>query len=112
MGIDITELRKKIDEQLFLLESAKSNGRMVNQETERMKNILLNNAREIVDALKMAEGAAERIKILEAEVDSADAELKELDDEIKKLRNASAPKAAAKGKITVKARQEVKPDVE
>ena len=99
MGIDIKELRKKIEEQAFRYRNAISNGMMVAQETERMKNILLNNLGEIIDALKMAEGAEEQIKTLEAEVDSADAELKELDDEIKKLRNAAAPKAAAKDKM-------------
>ena len=89
MGIDIKELRKKIEEQAFRYRNAMSNGMMVAQETERMKNILINNLGEIIDALKMAEGAEEQIKTLEAEVDSADAELKELDDEIKKLRAAS-----------------------
>lgn len=86
MGIDITELRTKLEEQAFRLHSAQSNGIMVNQETERTKNVLLNNLGEIITALKAAEGAAEQINELEAEVASADAELKELDDEIKKLR--------------------------
>lgn len=107
MGIDITELRKKIEEQAFRLRSARSNGMMVPQETERMRNIMMNNIQEIVDALKVAENAAEQIKMLEAEVDSADAELKELDDEIKKLRLAAASKPAAKGKVKSKAEPNV-----
>ena len=112
MGIDIKELRKKIEEQAFRYRNAMSNGMMVAQETERMKNILINNLGEIIDALKMAEGAEEQIKTLEAEVDSADAELKELDDEIKKLRNAAAPKAAAKGNMKAQAEPAGKPNVE
>jgi len=107
MGIDISELRKKLEDQAFRLESAKANRTMVNQETERTKNILLNNLSDIVAALKMAEHSAEEIKMLEAEVESADAELKELDDEIKKLRK-TAPKQQAAKTAAEKAEPDVK----
>lgn len=96
MGIDIKELRIKIEDQKFAYTRAQSIGMMVNQETERMKNILMNNLAEIVDALKVAEGAEEKIKMLEAEVESADAELKELDDEIRRLREEAAKPASKK----------------
>ena len=96
MGIDITALRKKLEDHRFRWNHAKSNGIKVMQETEVMRNILLNNLDEIIDALKIAESADEQVKMLEAEVASADAELKELDDEIKRLR-AEADKSA-KGK--------------
>ena len=96
MESNITELRQKVEDQLFKWKSAKSSGTMVTQETERLKNIMLNNATDIVDALKVAEGAAKQIAELETELDSADTELKELDEEIKKLR-----KPAAKGKAKV-----------
>ena len=102
MGIDITELRKKIEDQLFKWNSAKSNGTMVNQETERMKNILLNNVGEIVIALKACEDSAQKISQLETEVESADAELKVQDEELKKLR-----KQAGKGKPVVKGEPDV-----
>ena len=103
MGIDITELRKKIEDQMFRWNSAKSNGTMVNQETERMKNILINNVSEIVIALQACENSAQQIMELEAEVASTDAELKEQDEELKKLR-----KQTGKGKPMAKG----EPDVE
>lgn len=105
---DINGLHAKVAEQTFRWRHAQSNGMMVNQETERLKNILLNNIDDIVTALQYAAEAEETIKTLETELDSADAELKELDDEIKKLRNAAAAKPAAKAKNKTKA----EPDVE
>ena len=88
------ELYEKVSEQAFRWRHAQSNGMMVNQETERLKNIALNNMDDIVAALKYAVEAAETIRMLETEVDSADAELKELDDEIKKLRSEKTPAKA------------------
>ena len=102
MGIDVTELRKKIEDQLFRWNNAKSNGTMVNQETERMKNILLNNVGDIVVALRACENSAQQIAELEAEIDSADAELKVQDEELKKLRKQNGKgKPAAKGEPDV-----------
>ena len=47
----VTELRDKIAAQAFALEKAKKRGMMVSQETERMKNVLMNNMDAIIDAL-------------------------------------------------------------
>lgn len=100
---DINELYTKISEQAFRWNHARSNGMMVNQETERLKNIVINNINNIVEALKYAAEASEKMAILEAELDAADEELKELDDKIKELQNAAASKPAAKGKTKAKA---------
>ena len=85
------------------MRSAKVSGFMVDRETEKLKNIIMNNLQDIIGALKMLAEYSERVKELEADLESADAELRELDDEIKKLRNAAASKAAAKGKTKEKA---------
>lgn len=89
MKTTTSELKAKLADQLFRLEKAKSTGFMVNQETDRMRNILMNNAKEIVEALEIAEDAEERIMILEAEIEDADEELSKLDDEIKQLKLAA-----------------------
>ena len=87
--MNIKELKGKIGEQQFRWNRAKQNGNMINQESERMKNILLNNVDEIMEVLTYAEGAADRIEILMAEMDDADRELQELDEEIKRLKGES-----------------------
>ena len=101
--LNVKALFELIREQTFRWNKAKKNGMMVAQETERLKNLVLNNMDDIVTTMRMAVEASDRIKMLEAEVESADAELNELDDEIKNLRNAAASNAAAKGKGKSKA---------
>lgn len=103
MEINIQELLRKIEDQEYVVRSAKVSGFMVDRETEKLKNIIMNNLPDIIGALKMLAEYSERVKELEADLSSADAELKELDDEIKKLRDAAASKPAAKGKTKAKA---------
>ena len=97
---DIKELKSKIAEQAFRLQGAKANGFMINQETERMKNILMNNLDDIVEALKFADEAQDKIDILTADLNDADQELEEKDDEIAALKAAAAPKPKGKAKKT------------
>lgn len=103
MTIDVKELLGKIEEQAFRCRHAESNGIRVDHERERLKNVLFNNVNDVIEALKIALSADTQIRMLEASVESADAELKELDDEIKRLRSAAASKAAARGKGKTKA---------
>lgn len=110
MKTSVNELRKKIDGQVFQYKHAVSNGIMVNRVLEQTKNVLFNNMDEIAEALKLAEDAEKRIAELQANVDFAEAELRDMDDEIKKLRNAAASKPAAKGKV--KAKEETMPEDE
>lgn len=82
----VKELKQTIEEQAFALKKAKTRGFMVNQETEKMRNILVNNLDDILAALDVAIDAEERIARLVVEVESADAELVEKDDEIAALK--------------------------
>ena len=94
--MEIKELTKKIEEQAFRLKNAKANGTMVAQETERMKNILMNSIDGIVEGLKKVEKLTEEIEILNAELDDAEAELKEKDQEIDKLTGKKTTNGAKK----------------
>lgn len=99
--MEVKELVQKLEEQAFKLNIAKSNGNMVPQETERMKNVLMNNCDEIVAQLKRIAKMEENIMMLEQEIDDADAELKEKDQQIEELLAAGEPeggKAAKKNK--------------
>lgn len=91
--MEIKELREKLEAQAFRLAKAKSNGTMVKQETERMRNLLVNNYEEIVDALAMAEKLEREVAVLNAELDDAEREL----DEAKK--EAGEKKTTAKKKV-------------
>ena len=44
----IKELKQAIDDQAFALKKAKTRGFMVNQETEKMRNLLVNNLDDIL----------------------------------------------------------------
>lgn len=96
------ELKEKISEQQFKLKKAKTSGMMVAQETDRLRNILVNSLDDILEALDMAISAEDRIECLTVEIESADAELQEKDDEIKALKEAVANKPAAKSKSKAK----------
>lgn len=97
------EILVKIADQRIKMKVAAVSGFHVDLENERMKNLLLNNLDDIVEVLTAAAVSEKRIGELEADLQSADEELKELDDEIKKLRSAATSKAAAKGKPKAKA---------
>ncbi len=84
--MNIKELREEIENQAFAVNKAKSRGIAVNQEKERMRNILMNRVDEIVEALKYAETQDVRIEHLAVEVESADQELQEKDKEIAELK--------------------------
>lgn len=83
--MEIKELVEKIEGQAFKLKNAKSNGTMVAQETERMKNLLINCTDDIIAGLKKVAKLTEEIEVLNAELDDADDELKEKDQEIARL---------------------------
>lgn len=91
-NMEIKELRDKLSEQAFKLKKARANGTMVMQETERMKNLLVNNCDAIVEALTRVEKLEQEIAVLNMELDDAEREL----DEAKK--DASAKKTTAKKK--------------
>ena len=97
----IKELKQMLEEQAFALKKAKTRGFMVNQETEKMRNILVNNLDDILAALDVAIDAEERIARLVVEVESADAELAEKDDEIKALKEAADKPVGKRRKLPV-----------
>ena len=108
--MEVKELVQKLEEQAFKLNIAKSNGNMVPQETERMKNVLMNNCDEIVAQLKRIAKMEENIMMLEQEIDDADAELKEKDQQIEELlgnadRAAEEPESGKAAKKNKKADQ-------
>jgi len=99
--MSIKELKDLISGQAFNLNKARTRGFMVNQETEKMRNLLVNNLDEILAALDTAIDAEERIARLVVEVESADAELAEKDDEIKALKGAADKPVGKRRKLSV-----------
>ena len=97
----IKELKQTLDDQAFALKKAKTRGFMVNQETEKMRNILVNNLDDILAALDVAIKAEEKIARLVIEVENADAELAEKDDEIKALKEAVDKPVGKRRKLPV-----------
>lgn len=90
--MEIKELSTKLSEQAFKLKKARANGTMVMQETERMKNLLVNNCDAIIDVLTRVEKLEQEVAVLNMELDDAEREL----DEAKK--DASTKKTTAKKK--------------
>lgn len=84
--MSITELRDLISSQVFTLEKAKTRGMMVNHETQRLQNVLMNHVNDIVSALEYAVTAQDTIDRLSIEVENSDAELQDKDDEIAALK--------------------------
>lgn len=76
--MEIKELYEKIRDNAFTMRRGLANSVSHSQIIERMKNILYNNLTEIEAALKYASEAADKIKILELELDDAERELDEL----------------------------------
>ena len=97
----IKELKQTLDDQAFAMKKAKTRGFMVNQETEKMRNILVNNLDDILAALDVAIKAEEKIARLVIEVENADAELAEKDDEIKALKEAVDKPVGKRRKLPV-----------
>ena len=83
------------------MKKAKTRGFMVNQETEKMRNILVNNLDDILAALDVAIKAEEKIARLVIEIENADAELAEKDDEIKALKEAVDKPVGKRRKLPV-----------
>lgn len=104
MKITMNELAKTLSDAAFKYRNAVRNRIMVNQEQERLKNILINNLDDIVEALEEAGKADEKIRMLETEIEDADAELAELDKQLKEARKPAPAKAKPKAKA--------EPDVE
>ena len=90
------ELYEKVRDQAFSLRKALGNTVSTASHINQMKNVLYNNLDEIEKALKFAADAEQKIKVLEVEIDSADAELKEKDDEIAALKEK---KSAGKKRV-------------
>lgn len=97
----IKELKETLSAQAFALKKAKTRGFMVNQETEKMRHLLVNNLDDIMSALDVAIEAEEKIARLVVEVESADAELAEKDDEIKALKEAADKPVGKRRKLPV-----------
>ena len=93
--MNIQELHDRIAGQAFTMNKAKTRGFMVAQETDRMRNVLMNSLDEIIEALDYAAKADVRVERMAAEVDAADRELAEKDEEIAELK-----KSKGKGKKT------------
>ena len=66
--MEIKEMREKLSEQAFKLKKARANGTMVMQETERMKNLLVNNCDAIIDALTRVEKLEQEVAVLNMEM--------------------------------------------
>ena len=96
----INELYKKIREQNFQLRRARDNGVSQGPIVEQTKNILMNNIDDIENALKVAADSADKIALLELELDDAEKELDEKDAQIKELQarleNSTGKKTTAK----------------
>lgn len=90
------ELYEKIRDQAFSMRKALGNTVSTAPHINQMKNVLYNNLDEIEEALKFAMDAEKKIKVLEVEIDSADAELQEKDDYIRELKEALEKKPNGK----------------
>lgn len=89
---NLKQLIQEVGDQAFRLRNAKANGIMVKQETERMKNVLLNNLDAIIEALRCAEEAGEQINILNVQLDDAEEDLKKAEAELKALKEGKPAK--------------------
>lgn len=76
--MDIKGLYEKLRDAQFNMNKAISNTMNHGPHYEQMKNILLNNLDGIVEALKYAVDAEQKIQILEIELNDAEAEIDEL----------------------------------
>ena len=92
------ELYEKISDQRFTMRRGISNSMNHAAFYEQMKNILLNNLDQIVDALQYAAEAEAKINVLELELNDAERELDEKDKQIKELTAAAAKKTTGKKK--------------
>ena len=101
MTVKVTELRDIITTQQFAMNRAIQHGMLVNQEKERMRNVLMNHLDDIVEALQLAAEADKRVERLMAEVASADAELLDKDAEIKALKEAVDKPVGKRRKLPV-----------
>lgn len=94
--MEIKELYEKISDLSFNLHKVMANTVNFVPHVERTKNVLYNNLGEIEEALKFAMDAEKKIKVLEVEIESADAELQEKDDYIRELKEALEKKPNGK----------------
>ena len=104
--MEIKELREKLSDQAFKLKKARANGTMVMQETERMKNLLVNNCDAIIEVLTRAEKLEQEVAILNMELDDAEREL----DEAKGKKPAETEDVAKVVKKTTAKKKETSPE--
>lgn len=93
--MEIKGLYDKLSEQQFNLRRALANTMAHTPHIDQAKNILYNNFDNIVDALKYAVEAEQKIQVLEVELNDAERELDEKDQQIKEL---SSKKTTSKKK--------------
>lgn len=96
MGYDYKELYEKIRDMAFAVRNGIANTAVPMRFVEQAKNVLYNNMDGIEEALKFAMDAEKKIKVLEVEIESADAELQEKDDYIRELKEALEKKPNGK----------------
>lgn len=99
--MDIQALYEKIRDLSYNLRRGLGNTMNHTPFIEQTKNVLYNNLGAIEEALKFAADADKQIKVLTVEVESADAELKEKDDEIKALKEAADKPVGKRRKLPV-----------
>lgn len=99
--MDYVKLYEAVRDEAFAYRRAVGNVAFPAPYMERMKNTLFNHLDEIEAALKFASEAQKQIDVLTVEIESADAELKAKDDEIKSLKAPQGKSRGNRAKIAV-----------
>ena len=105
--MDIKTIITEIENQKMKIRKARATGVNLNNERERMKNILLTHTDEILEALAMADESEEKIKILNLQLDDSERDLSEVEKELKELKakTASVPEKQRKAKVVTDGEQ-------
>lgn len=105
--MDIKKIITEIENQQMKIRKAKATGVNLNNERERMKNILFAHTDEILEALAMADESEEKIKILNLQLDDSERDLSEVEKELKELKAKAAetPEKQRKAKVVTDGEQ-------
>ena len=105
--MDIKTIITEIENQKMKIRKARATGVNLNNERERMKNILLTHTDEILEALAMADESEEKIKILNLQLDDSERDLSEVEKELKELKAkvAVTPEKQRKAKVVTDGEQ-------